>query len=213
MSPPARPTGQILEDLVKTIQLALAPIQLLGALQDRLRHFIDRSIRAVPEEHRVSPPPQILGPIIEAIRYEPEGTDLDKMFSALLSTSMDQTRVAEAHPAFAAIVRSLTPDEAKILRALQTTPISQVNRQSFDHERVVYGPSVVESRLMPSDLAFEGSVPLYLEHLQQLGLLHYSTNQSSEPIQEGDVQVGIRYFSEINLARCRPMFMMARSRP
>src|SRR6266851_3487014 len=64
--------GQLLTDLVKTVRLALAPIQLMGALQDRLRHFIDRSIARVPEAKRIPPAPQILGPVIEAIRYEPE---------------------------------------------------------------------------------------------------------------------------------------------
>src|SRR4051794_15052875 len=88
-SAPARQTGEILQDIVKTIQLALVPFQVAGALQDRLRGFIDRSIRAVPEENRVSPPPRLHGPIIESIRYEPEGTPLDEMFSKLLSTSMN----------------------------------------------------------------------------------------------------------------------------
>jgi hypothetical protein len=86
-SAPAEQTGQILQDIVKTIQLALVPFQVAGALQDRLRGFIDRSVRAVPEKNRVSPPPQLLGPIIESIRYEPEGTALDEMFSKLLSAA------------------------------------------------------------------------------------------------------------------------------
>jgi hypothetical protein len=53
--PPARQVGQVLTDIVKTIQLALAPFQFLGASQDRLRAFIDRSVRRVP--NRVSPAP------------------------------------------------------------------------------------------------------------------------------------------------------------
>src|SRR6202048_4283773 len=85
---PARQTGEILEDIVKTIQLALVPFQLAGALQDRLRSFIDRSVRAVPEEHRVSPSPQTLGPTLEGLRYEPADTPVDEMFSRLLSCSM-----------------------------------------------------------------------------------------------------------------------------
>ena len=89
LAAPARQTGEILEDIVKTIQLALAPFQLAGALQDRLRSFIDQSVRAVPEENRVSPAPQILGPIIEGIRYEPADTPVDEMFSRLLSCSMN----------------------------------------------------------------------------------------------------------------------------
>jgi len=89
VKPAAKQLGQIAQDVVKTIQLALAPLQFAGAYQDRLRAFLDRAVRQVPEDRRVSPPPQILGPIVESIRYEPEGTPLDQMFQHLLSTSMD----------------------------------------------------------------------------------------------------------------------------
>jgi hypothetical protein len=108
LSPAAKQSSQLFTDIVKTVQLALAPLQLLGAYQDRLRDFIDNSVRRVPEEQRVSPPPQILGPILEGIQYEPEGTPIDQMFSELLSCSLDLRRVNEAHPAFPAIIKSLS---------------------------------------------------------------------------------------------------------
>ena len=41
VSPAAKQTGQLVADIVKTIQLALAPIQFLAAYQDRLRGFIE----------------------------------------------------------------------------------------------------------------------------------------------------------------------------
>jgi hypothetical protein len=168
LSAPARQTGQILEDLVKTIQLALVPFQLAGALQDRLRHFIDRAIRPVPEEQRISPAPQILGPIIEAIRYEPEGTDLDQMFSALLSTSMDQFRVADGHPAFPGIIRAISPDEAKILKSLQTARIKLDIKHGPSPN---FRPYAVFKTTPVSGLAFESNFLVYLDHLEQLGLV------------------------------------------
>jgi hypothetical protein len=54
-SPAAKQTGQILTDIVKTIQLALAPLQFFSAYQDRLRKFIDTSVRRVAPEQRISP--------------------------------------------------------------------------------------------------------------------------------------------------------------
>jgi len=33
-APAAKQTGQLLEDLLKALQLALAPVQMLGAIQD-----------------------------------------------------------------------------------------------------------------------------------------------------------------------------------
>ena len=42
VKPAAKQLGQIAQDIVKTIQLALAPLQVAGAYQDRLRAFLDR---------------------------------------------------------------------------------------------------------------------------------------------------------------------------
>ena len=73
--------GHLLTDVAKSVRLALFPLQVLGALQDRAERFVDRAIRRVPESQRVSPAPQIVGPTLEGIRYEPEGTPIDEMFS------------------------------------------------------------------------------------------------------------------------------------
>ena len=86
-SPSVREGGSALTDLIKTLRLAFAPIQFAAAVQDRYRDFLDRSVRRVPKEDRVPPPPQILGPVLEGIRYEPEGTPIEEMFSELLSRS------------------------------------------------------------------------------------------------------------------------------
>lgn len=88
-SPAAKQAGQFGEDLFKVLQLALAPIQYFAALQDRYRRFLDASVRRVPEERRIAPAPQILGPVLEGIRYEPEESPIEEMFSQLLSRSMD----------------------------------------------------------------------------------------------------------------------------
>jgi hypothetical protein len=119
-APAAMQTGQLLEDLVKVLQLALAPVQLFGAIQDRYRKFLDTAVRRVPEANRVSPAPQIVGPVLEGIRYEPEHTPIDQMFSQLLSRSMDRERINEAHPAFPIIIKQLSSDEAKYSIASKT---------------------------------------------------------------------------------------------
>jgi len=84
VKPSAIEIGNIASDLLKVIQLALAPVQLIAAVQDRYRNFLDQSVRRVPQDQRIAPAPQILGPVLEGIRYEPEGTSIDEMFSQLL---------------------------------------------------------------------------------------------------------------------------------
>ena len=100
---------------MKVLRLALAPVQFVAALQDRYAGFLDRSLRQVPEDRRITAPQQILGPVLEAIRYEPESTPIDEMLSQLLSGSMDRERVDSAHPAFVEIIKQLSSDEAVLV--------------------------------------------------------------------------------------------------
>ena len=139
------PAGQLAQDLIKTIQIALAPLQFAGAYQDRLRAFLDRAVRSVQEANRVSPAPQILGPIVEGIRYEPEGTPLDDMFSRLLASSMDSERVAEAHPAYPILIKQLSSDEARILSMLKGQRYYRVHTRTFNPAtNLFYGAPHVE---------------------------------------------------------------------
>jgi hypothetical protein len=201
-APAARQTGQLLEDLVKALQLALAPVQLLGAIHDRYRNFLDTAVRRIPEANRISPAPQIIGPVLEGIRYEPEDTPIDQMFSQLLSRSMDRERVNEAHPAYPIIIKQLSSDEAKILNSLKGSTYDYVYTLDFDSQRKeFYGHRKVEVDALPrNDLSFPENVPFYLEHLDQLGLAGIFQVGNQEPLFGGEpqfqggtqLQVGIR---------------------
>jgi hypothetical protein len=208
LEPPARQAGQLFTDIVKVIQLALAPIQVLGALQDRLREFIDRSVRAVPEAHRVAPPPQVLGPIIEGIRYEPEGTPIDEMFSALLSTSMDKTRLTQAHPAFAPMVRSLSADEASLLKSLVEKPVEFVTVNPYDRDRNWFDEGTVELSGLPT-LEFQDNAGIYLEHFRHMGLIDQVATRRQEPVMVDGVQVAVRQHGRWQLSRWGAQFAAA----
>jgi len=80
IQPGARQVGRLTEDVLKAVRLALFPVALAAGLQDRVEQFVKRAVSRVPEERRVSPAPQIVGPVLESIRYEPEGTPIDEMF-------------------------------------------------------------------------------------------------------------------------------------
>jgi hypothetical protein len=195
-SPAAKQSGQLLEDLVKVLQLALAPVQYFAALQDRYRNFLDRSVRRVPEARRVPPSPQILGPVLEGIRYEPEGTPIDEMFSQLLSRSVDGKRVHEAHPAYPILIRQLAPDEAKILAELKAARFDYIFTQAYDAKTALFSGKAVEVDALPrKGLVFPENIPFYLEHLAQLGLAGIYQQGNQEALYDGPPatkQTGIR---------------------
>jgi hypothetical protein len=195
VKPAAKQLGQIAQDMVKTIQLALAPLQFAGAYQDRLRAFLDRAVRQVPEDRRVSPPPQILGPIVESIRYEPEDTPLDQMFQHLLSTSMDADRSKDAHPAYPLLIKQLSSDEAKIIAALKDSQFEYVHTQVYDKQtNLFHGHQVEVDRLPRENLSFPENVDFYMQHLHQLGLAGIYQDGNQEPIflPGTTTQVGVR---------------------
>ena len=122
VSPAAKQLGFVLEDMAKTIRLVLAPIQATAILQDRFQEFIRSSIRKVPPERRIPPSGTILGPALEAIRFEPVGSDIESMFRELLRRSSDSATAGSVHPSYIRLVRDLSGDEAHILRDLHLAP-------------------------------------------------------------------------------------------
>jgi len=172
IKPAAKQVGNLIEDLTKVILLGLAPVQFVAALQDRYRAFLDTAVRRIPEADRVSPPPQILGPVLEGIKYEPEDSPISEMFSQLLSSSMDRGRVQNAHPAFSQIVRQLSQDEAILLNSMwrllkdEGRSYRQQFTQDFDSSARTFSNTTMEIDEVPRDnLMFPENVEFYGQHL------------------------------------------------
>ncbi|MDE2028828.1 MAG: hypothetical protein KGJ11_09855, partial [Candidatus Omnitrophica bacterium] len=73
LSSPVKESGEILTDVIKTVRLFSAPFQVAAAYQDRLKYWIDKVVRKVPEERRIQAPSSIAGPIFEELRYLEDG--------------------------------------------------------------------------------------------------------------------------------------------
>ncbi|MBB3288447.1 MULTISPECIES: DUF4393 domain-containing protein [Rhizobium] len=219
--PAARQIGMLAEDIAKTIRLVFAPFQIAAALQDKLRPFLDKSVGRVAEDNRLPPPPQILGPILEGIRYEPEDSPISEMFSQLLSTSMDQTRAHDAHPAFSQIIKQLSPDEAALLNAMwalqkrEGRSFRQQFTQDYDRKSNRFGPVAMEIDEIPRDgLVFPENIEFYGQHLYALGVTAFYDATNQEPIFDKDehgnsIQTGIRMFKELRFTDVGRKFMMA----
>ena len=217
LQPGVKQTGNLIEDIAKTLHLALAPIQLTAALQDRYRRFLDEAVRRVPLDRRINPPAQILGPVIEGIRYEPSGSSVEELFSGLLTNSMDAEKVRLAHPAFPQLIKQLSPDEAIMIKIMhlarmdgltfKRTLIHRLSNDRFYFERV-------ENEEFPiSKLAFADNLNFYMEHLGSMGLAGLYRYQNQQPIFTGEynaqVQTGSREFLEYRLTEMGAMLAEA----
>jgi hypothetical protein len=213
VQPAARQIGELAEDMVKVVRLALFPVQLLAGVQDRFKRFVRDAIDRVPVEKRVTPPAQIVGPVLEAIRYEPEGTPIERMFSELLSTSMHEDKLKDAHPAIPIIIRQLSGDEANILREIALAPKLLQLVMRFDLRDGLAISSVERSEIPSEGLVFPQNTDMYRDRLERLGLIRFDALKPMEPIAEDGKQTGGRNFLVVKLTEFGTTFMRACGNP
>ncbi len=169
LEPAATELGKLGADLIKCVRLALVPFQFGAMLQDRVVQFIKRAVDPVPTVQRIQPAPQILGPILEGIRYETEGSISDQAFCELLTRAFDRERVNQAHPAFPAIIRALADDEMILLRRVVEGHILIKAATQFRGEDTYVTPDVDRPEF--AYLHFPKQVVAYATHLEALGLV------------------------------------------
>ena len=213
VAPGAKEAGGLVQDIVKTLRLALAPLQFTAALQDRYADFLNKAIRRVPEEDLVTPPPQILGPVVEAIRYEPDDTPISDMFSELLSKAFDANRVAKAHPSYPAIIRQLSSDEALMLRLLWQRRPQPPHKRTYTMDLQPDGRRFnnlkIELEEFPTTvLTFPSNFNFYIDHVHNLGLAALYKDDE-HPINADGRQTGSRVFQSLRLTPMGERFMEA----
>lgn len=121
VSPAMKEIGGLAEDAVKTFRLFSAPIQLLGAYQDRFGDFCDRVRNKVPEEFQQSATANIAKPVMEAFAFTEDDSPLMSMFEELMSKAIDKREAAKLNPLFPEIIKNLSPFQAKLIKALITS--------------------------------------------------------------------------------------------
>jgi len=178
IQPAAKEIGKSLATVTKTVNIALAPIKALvwgyEKIEDYLTKRVSEKLNDVPEEDIQTPPTNIAGPAVEALRFTGHNESLRELYASLLAMSMNKKTMDKAHPSFVDIIKNLSTEEALILQQFISKDIfpkidiqetlkdnkGQINRfQNFTlfHE--------VDSRLNPKNM------PTYLDNLQRLGIV------------------------------------------
>ena len=79
---------------------------------------MEKKYNAIPEENRVDPQLNIVGPTLESMKYNIMDDDLAEMFSNLLVSNMDESTQGLCTPSFVKTIEQLTPNDAKAFRAI-----------------------------------------------------------------------------------------------
>lgn len=89
-------------------------------ISEWLNNRLTQGLDGTPQENIITPPIEIAGPTIEALRYTDENSGVRELYANLLATSMNKETAYKAHPAYVGIITNLTPDEALILKSFVT---------------------------------------------------------------------------------------------
>ncbi|EMX2781980.1 DUF4393 domain-containing protein [Klebsiella variicola] len=188
LQPAAQEIGKALGTVAKLVNVALAPVSALVWGYDQIREFtatkVAEKLKGVSPEKIITPPPNVAGPAIEALRYTGYEESLSEMYATLLATAMNKDTVQKAHPAFVDIIKQLTPDEAKIVRdfaaSTNTNPLISI-RASQPNEDISKGFQVVLRNFSQigqrAGCEFIDLVPAYLDNLVRMGLCGIPSDQ------------------------------------
>jgi hypothetical protein len=192
ISPALREVSGIGVDILKTIRLALAPIQYSAMLQDKLSMRLKKALESVPETDRGNPIPQLSLQIADKLKYSLEDDVLSEMYVRLLSLSFDKRQFGNAHPAFLNVISQLCADEASLVQELSNkpplmyfgkSPLSWASSKQDIRAKVSsVGIKIPEhlwgSVLGPEVLSQPEYLQTFIEHLQSLGIITYQNLHS-----------------------------------
>ena len=210
LSEPAKEIGKLGRDIVKTARLFLAPFQIAAAFQDRFERALERMVKRVPEDRRILPPSEVVGPALEHMKFLEEDSPLWQMFEELLSRSIDKDEIQTIHPSFSHIITQLSRDEAIILYRLKDSTFEVVDKMDLNQsENRFENRQIEQSNLPTQDLYLPEKLDLYYSHLESLSLVLWPVYKQ-DPIRDpSGKQTGIRRYSRMHLTEFGRLFIDA----
>lgn len=178
VQPLAKETGKALGTLGKAVNVALAPISLVVWGYDQMKDFLENKVTEklenVPEDRIITPPPNVAGPAIEALKFTGHDETLQDMFANLIANSLDSETVVEAHPSFVDIIKNLSPDEGLILKVFasaQQFPVIDVKLKNKKEKGYSILHRSVTTLGSVASCNHQQLTENYLDNLCRLGIL------------------------------------------
>ncbi|HAT51111.1 MAG: DUF4393 domain-containing protein [Nitrospirae bacterium] len=120
--PIIQPLGKGLGILARVIPAVLQPLERWvdkkdhEAAQRKIELSLSEKLKNTPKEELVSPRPMIAQPALEGMALTLDEEDLFDLFSNLLAKSMIKQHKDTIHPGFIAVLKEMTPLEARLAR-------------------------------------------------------------------------------------------------
>ncbi|WP_081994918.1 DUF4393 domain-containing protein [Deinococcus radiopugnans] len=170
--------------------------------KERFRARLQSKIDDIPDDKRILPKPNILGPSIQALEYGILEDYLSEMFALLIAGAMNSDTEAQAHPSFVEIIKQLSNDEAKILSALYRIrgmyPIGSVIQPIDD--KGSYLTIIDKIFLLPTEIGCNNPSrhAEMLDNLDRLKLIEIQLSQLGTMISQDDMYDHLRFYVKKN---------------
>jgi|GEM_PF-101174 len=172
---------EVQEITVGFIRTTLSPIKRLVWNYDKTIDSIDTilvdKLQKLNSDRIQTPSTYISGPTLDAIKYTKEHNDLKNLYVNLLANAMDKNNAHEVLPSFIEIIKSFTPDEARLLTlfiANDTLPFVNVI-QKENKETAAY--SIIEENFVclkeygNIQIDYTSNLALYFNNFIRIGLI------------------------------------------
>jgi hypothetical protein len=179
LRPAAKELGTALGTTARLVNIALSPVAALVWGYDQIKAYLvthlEQKLSGISPDRIGTPDPAVICPAVEALRYNAHKETIRDLFLNLIASSMDAQTAPFAHPAFVEIIRSFSPDEARILRLLNRAPVQPVLDIHLRFERK---NTVLQQRLF-NDIGEKAQCQapdlsqMYLDNIARLGLIEY----------------------------------------
>lgn len=87
------------------------------------RKQLEESINQIPTDKKIEPSVQTTAQALENSKYCIDEDNLREMFTALISNSMNVDYQKDAHPAFAEILKQMSPLDAEVIKVFKNSPL------------------------------------------------------------------------------------------
>lgn len=148
-----KPITQIGDTVEATMKFVTLPFKFLGMTSDELekkyKKFISDSINKIPKEKIVQPSPLIASKLLDNVKYS-FNTDnelLTKMFSDLLSSSMDKDLKEQIHPSYIDNLSNMNYVDACICKLLMENGAIHKSTFSFSEKLNLFKSSTTNKEM------------------------------------------------------------------
>lgn len=90
--------------------------------KNKLENYANRlqeKAKKIPEENLIQPKVNILGPVMEGLKYNLDEEHIKEMFTNILLSDMDSRKQSKVKPAYIEIVKQLSKEDAEFLMLLK----------------------------------------------------------------------------------------------